>query len=373
SIIMDDCSPEPAADALAPVSGIRIIRNANNLGFLRNCNAGAAVARGQYVLILNNDIIVTPGWLDAMLETFTLRDNVGMVGAKLIYPDGTLQEAGGIVWRDGSAWNWGRNQDASLPPYNYLREADYCSGACLLLEREFWNALGGFDERYVPAYYEDTDLAFRVREHGRKLYYQPRAVVVHFEGQSSGTDLTQGVKKHQVINQQTFLSRWRNVLANHRLNGLLPELECDRYANRRVLVLDACMLTPDQDSGSLRMFEMLGLMAKLGAKVTFLADNLEYREPYVAQIQALGVEVIYHPVHSHVPRWLERYAANYDVIMLSRATVAVKHIDLVKRVAPRARFVFDTVDLHFLRQEREAELANDALQRAAAARMKAQE
>ncbi|MFN8697155.1 MAG: glycosyltransferase [Burkholderiales bacterium] len=372
-IIMDDCSPEPAADALAPVSGIRIIRNANNLGFLRNCNAGAAVARGQYVLILNNDIIVTPGWLDAMLETFTLRDNVGMVGAKLIYPDGTLQEAGGIVWRDGSAWNWGRNQDASLPPYNYLREADYCSGACLLLEREFWNALGGFDERYVPAYYEDTDLAFRVREHGRKLYYQPRAVVVHFEGQSSGTDLTQGVKKHQVINQQTFLSRWRNVLANHRLNGLLPELECDRYANRRVLVLDACMLTPDQDSGSLRMFEMLGLMAKLGAKVTFLADNLEYREPYVAQIQALGVEVIYHPVHSHVPRWLERYAANYDVIMLSRATVAVKHIDLVKRVAPRARFVFDTVDLHFLRQEREAELANDALQRAAAARMKAQE
>ncbi len=372
-IVIDDCSPEPAADALAPVQGINVVRNDVNLGFLKNCNKAASMASGDYVLILNNDIIVTPGWLRAMLDTFSERENVGMVGAKLIYPDGSLQEAGGIVWRDGSAWNWGRNQDASRPEYNYLREVDYCSGACLLLQREFWNALGGFDERYAPAYYEDTDLAFRVREAGKRVYYQPRAVVVHFEGQSSGTDVTQGVKKHQVINQQTFMQRWRKVLAGHRINGLMPRLERDRYAKRRVLVLDACMLTPDQDSGSLRMFEALGVMARMDAKVTFLADNLEFREPYVSQIQALGVEVIYHPVESNVTRFLERHAAEYEVIVLSRATVAVKHIDTVKRAAPRAKVLFDTVDLHFLRQEREAELADNALQRAAAARMKEQE
>ncbi len=372
-IVIDDCSPEPAAAALAPITGITVVRNDVNLGFLKNCNKAAAMARGEFVLILNNDIIVTPGWLKAMLDVWSERDDVGMVGAKLIYPDGRLQEAGGIVWRDGSAWNWGRNQDAGKPAYNYLREVDYASGACLLLKREFWNQLGGFDERYAPAYYEDTDLAFRVREAGKRVFYQPRAVVVHFEGQSSGTDLTQGVKKHQVVNQQTFLARWRSVLAKHRINGLLPQLERDRYAKRRVLVVDACMLTPDQDSGSLRMFEILGLMAKMGAKVTFLADNLEFREPYVSQIQALGVEIIYHPVESNVTRFLERHAAEFDVVLLSRSTVAVKHVDTVKRVAPRARLIFDTVDLHFLRQQREAELASDAVMLAAAARMKTQE
>ena len=372
-IVIDDYSPEPASEALSPVQGLTIVRNDTNLGFLKNCNKAASMSHGKYVLILNNDIIVTPGWLDAMLETFTLRDDVGMVGAKLIYPDGRLQEAGGIVWRDGSAWNWGRDKNAGLPEYNYLRQVDYCSGACLLLRRDDWDLLGGFDERYAPAYYEDTDLAFRVREMGKGVYYQPRAVIVHFEGQSSGTDVTQGVKKHQVINQQTFMARWRAVLAKHRLNGLLPRLERDRYAKRRVLVLDACMLTPDQDSGSLRMFEMLGVMARMGVKVTFLADNLEFREPYVSQIQALGVEVVYHPVESNVTRFLERHAAEYEVIMLSRATVAVKHIDTVKRAAPRAKIVFDTVDLHFLRQEREAELADSTAQRAAAASMKAQE
>ena len=372
-IVIDDCSPDPAAEALSLVQGIAIVRNDTNLGFLKNCNKAAAMSHGEYVLMLNNDIIVTPGWLDAMLETFALRDDVGMVGAKLIYPDGRLQEAGGIVWRDGSAWNWGRDKSAGLPEYNYLRQVDYCSGACLLLKRDDWHLLGGFDERYAPAYYEDTDLAFRMREMGKGVYYQPRAVVVHFEGQSSGTDVTQGVKKHQVINQQTFMARWRTVLSKHRINGLLPRLERDRYAKRRVLALDACMLTPDQDSGSLRMFEMLGVMARMGAKVTFLADNLEFREPYVSQIQTLGVEVIYHPVESNVTRYLERYAAEYEVILLSRATVAVKHIDTVKRVAPRAKIVFDTVDLHFLRQQREAELADSAPQRAAAMSMKAQE
>jgi GT2 family glycosyltransferase len=167
-IVIDDCSPEPAADALTMVSGVKHIRNSENLGFLRNCNKAAALATGQYVLLLNNDVIVTQGWLQALVGTFTQRENVGMVGAKLIYPDGRLQEAGGIVWRDGSAWNWGRDQDASRPEFNYLREVDYCSGAVLLLERKFWNTLGGFDERYAPAYYEDTDIAFRVREAGKR-------------------------------------------------------------------------------------------------------------------------------------------------------------------------------------------------------------
>jgi O-antigen biosynthesis protein len=372
-IVIDDASPTAAEQSLATVSGVTFIRNDANLGFLKNCNLGARHARGRFVAILNNDIILQPGWLHAMLQVFEQQRDVGLVGAKLIYPDGVLQEAGGIVWRDGSAWNVGRNDNADKPEYNYLREVDYCSGACLLIEKTLWDLLGGFDARYAPAYYEDTDLAFRVREAGKRVFYQPRAVVVHFEGKSSGTDITQGVKQHQISNQVTFAARWKDILAHHRPNGVEPLRERDRYAQRRVLVVDACMIMPDHDAGSLRMFEMLRAMRELQCKVTFLTENLEYREPYVADIQSLGVEVLFHPFVPPVDVYLESTGSSFDVIMLSRATVACRYIALARRCAPRARIIFDTVDLHFLREERRAELDRNSRTLATAALTRTQE
>jgi O-antigen biosynthesis protein len=372
-IVVDDASPTAAEMALPDVTGVRFIRNQRNQGFLKNCNLAAREARGRYVAILNNDIILQPGWLASMLRVFDEQENTGLVGAKLVYPDGTLQEAGGIVWRDGSAWNVGRNDNADKPEYNYLREVDYCSGACLVMEKSFWDQLGGFDERYAPAYYEDTDLAFRVREAGKRVFYQPHATVVHFEGKSSGTDLSQGVKQHQVTNQATFLARWKDVLAAHRPNGVEPERERDRTAKQRVLVVDACMLTPDHDAGSLRMIEMLRALRELECKVTFVAENREYRQPYVADIQALGVEVLFHPFVPPIAEFLEKSGHAFDVILLSRATVACPYIATARRFAPRAKLVFDTVDLHFLREERKAELDGSATGSAAAAFTRKQE
>jgi O-antigen biosynthesis protein len=369
-IVIDDCSPEPASLALQAVSGVEFVRNDTNLGFLRNCNKAAELAKGKFLVLLNNDTIVTDGWLKSMLNVFAQHERVGLVGAKLIYPDGALQEAGGIVWRDGSAWNVGRNEDAMRPEYNYLREVDYCSGACLMIAHDFWNSLGGFDERFVPAYYEDTDLAFQVRAAGKRVFYQPRATIVHFEGRSSGTDLTSGVKQHQVTNQKTFAAKWGEALRQHRLNGVQPQLERDRYAKKRVLVVDACMLTPDQDAGSLRMFEVLDVLRELGCKVTFLAQNLEYREPYVTQIQALGVEVLYHPYVPAIEIFLEQSIENFDVVILSRATVACQYMELARKLVKsrglRTRLIFDTVDLHFVREERQADFAGGVVARAAA-------
>ncbi|MEO8384253.1 MAG: glycosyltransferase [Betaproteobacteria bacterium] len=365
-IVIDDCSPEPASEALSVVTGIRIIRNKTNLGFLASCNFGATMAKGECLVILNNDLILTGDWLQRMAAVWQQFPDTGLVGAKLIYPDGRLQEAGGIVWRDGSAWNVGRDDDAGRPEYNYVREVDYCSGACLLIRRDFWNSLGGFDPAFVPAYYEDVDLAFRVREAGKRVFYQPHAVVVHFEGQSSGTDLTRGIKRHQVINQKTFVDRWGKILASHRVNGTLPEKERNRYTRTRVLVIDACMLTPDQDAGSLRMFEMLGLMRSMGKQVTFVATNLEHSLPYVANIQAIGVEVLHHPYVPSLVRYLELHGNDYDIIILSRETVASQYLEVVKRHATRAKVIFDTVDLHFLRAERHAALGNDTALRTAA-------
>ena len=320
--------------------------------------------------MLNNDTIVTGDWLNALTAVFTDDPKAGLAGVKLLFADGKLQEAGGIVWRDGSASNYGRGQDPRRPEFNYRREVDYCSGACLMMKTTLWRQLGGFDERYAPAYYEDTDLAFRVREAGYRVIYQPHAEVVHFEGLSSGTDLTQGVKRHQVINQKTFEERWRATLSTHRAHGLNPHLECDRNATRRVMVIDTCLVMPDRDSGSLRMYEMLKAMREMGCRVSFVADNGQHPDYYARLTQSLGVEVLHAPFVSPLSTAITRYGGDFNVIILSRCTVAMKYVDLAKRHMPEAKLVFDTVDLHFLRQQREADVAQDAEMIRAAGEMK---
>ncbi|MEO8485648.1 MAG: glycosyltransferase [Betaproteobacteria bacterium] len=355
-IVVDDASPEPLASELASVTGVTFVRAERNGGFIAASNLGAQRARGERLVFLNNDTIVTPGWLEAIERTFARYPETGLVGVKLVYPDGRLQEAGGIVWRDGSAWNVGRGDDPDRPEYNYVRRVDYCSGACLAIPKALFASLGGFDVRYTPAYYEDTDLAFSVRAAGRAVRYQPAATVVHFEGTTSGRDETVGIKKHQVLNRATFAQRWSVELATHRSNGDAPALEADRGARKRVLVVDANMLTPDRDSGSMRMLAILELIGELGGKATFVADNLEYVEPYVSALQERGVEVLYRPWITSIAELLAKRGREFDVVVLSRHYVASKHLGAVRQFAPRARAVFDTVDLHFLRSERQAAL-----------------
>ena len=216
---MDDGSEDETQALLKRWEGsssrlnLKVLRNRSNIGFTASCNRGAGAAKGDLLVFLNDDTLPQIGWLSALLRTFRDHPNVGAVGGKLLYPDGSVQEAGNIVFDDGSGANFGRGDYcADDPLYSYVREVDYCSAALLATPRKLFDEIGGFDERYSPAYYEDTDYCFAVRRRGHSVLYQPHSVVVHTEGATSGTDVTSGVKRYQVVNQSKFVEKWEKEL-----------------------------------------------------------------------------------------------------------------------------------------------------------------
>jgi O-antigen biosynthesis protein len=355
-IVADDAYPDPFDPTEFDISGVRLIRQPHNLGFLRNCNHAVSQARGDRVLLLNNDTQLVADAIDALWRTFQQFSGVGAVGAKLCYPDGALQEAGGIIWRDGSGWNWGRDEDASLPRFNYVREADYCSAAALMVDRAAWSSVGGFDEQFAPCYYEDTDLCFALREAGWRTLYQPAATVVHFEGVSHGTDVNEGQKAYQLRNQALFAAKWSQQLSKHASNGEAPQRECDRGAQARILWVEACMLTPDQDSGSLRTVRLLRILRDLGCKVTFAADNLLADEPYAQRLRDEGIEVLHVPHVKSMRDYLQAHGGAYDVVTLCRHYIAIQYVELIRDAQTNTQIWFDTIDLHYLRLQRQHQL-----------------
>lgn len=359
-IVFDDASPDGTAEALARVPGLRLLRAETNQGFIRACNLAAGAARGRYLLFLNNDTEVLRGWCDELLRTFDDVPRAGVVGAKLLYPDGRLQEAGGIIWQDGSGWNYGRGDDPDRPEYGYRREVDYVSGAALAMPRALFQRFGGFDERYLPAYGEDSDLAFKVREAGLTVIYQPLAQVIHREGGTSGTDVTRGVKAHQVENAERLFDRWRTRLAMRPRPGADLLRARERGIARRVLVIDHCTPEPDKDAGSITARNIMRLLQRTGCKVSFIPeDNFLFLDGYTTDLQRMGVECHYAPHTVSVEEHLQAQGALYDLVLIFRFTAARRHLETVRRCCPAAKVVVHTSDLHYLRETREAELRRD--------------
>jgi O-antigen biosynthesis protein len=364
-IFADDGSSDETANIKDYIKNIVVIRNENNLGFLKNCNHAASFAKGEYILFLNNDTEVTSGWLYSLSDLMDKDPKIGIVGSKLIYPNGRLQEAGGIIWQDNTAWNYGHKKNPEAPEFNYVKEVDYISGASIMIRKSAWEKLGGFDEIYSPAYCEDADLAFEIRKLGMKVVYQPLSQVIHHEGFSHGTDnqpkagLTQ-IKAYQKINVAKFSKKWKDVVKGQMPHAIDLFWARDRSKNKKtILVIDHYVPQFDKDAGSRTTFQYLQLFSQLGMNVKFIGDNFHKHEPYTTALQQLGIEVLYGQYYAqNWQKWIVDNEKYFDYILLNRPHITSKYIDFLRNNT-KTKIYYYGHDLHFHRELMEYELTKD--------------
>jgi len=357
-ILADDGSTDETVRAETVAENILIVRDGINRRFLLNCNNAAKKARGEYLLFLNNDTKCQPGAIDLLVDALDSDARAAIAGSKLIYPDGRLQEAGGIIWADGSAWNFGRGQDPTLPEFNYCKYVDYVSGASLLVRKQIWDHLGGFDERYAPAYCEDSDLCMKVRSLGKEVLYVPGSEVVHYEGVSNGTLTTSGLKSYQIANSEKLFRIWhQELIRQHFSEERLLFLARDRSASRpTILVVDHYVPQYDRDAGSRTMWAFIKAMVEIGGNVKFIGDNFCAHQPYTRELQDMGVEVLHGPIYAN--QWKQWITANgdfFDMVLLSRPHISVKYIQTI-RDHTKAKLIYYGHDLHYIREKRRLEL-----------------
>jgi GT2 family glycosyltransferase len=352
-IVVDDASTDATPVMLASMENLRIITNRENRGFIHACNAGAGTARGEFVYFLNNDTYITENAIPILLDTFVKFPTAGAAGSKLVYPNLKLQEAGGIVWKDASAWNYGKFDDTSRPEYNYVREVDYCSGASLCVRKELFDSIGGFDTRYSPGYWEDSDLCFSIRKTGYKVYYQPASVIIHLEGASAGTSTSSGMKKFQELNKPKFVQKWAGELEKqYENNGENVFLAMDRNKGKRFLVIDQRIPEYDKDAGSFFTYSLLRALVSLGYRVILWPHHLTRIEPYALELQQMGIEVIYGAVNFR--KYIRKNGKYFDCAILSRSHISIHYIDFVKKHVPK--IIFHDPDFEYLREKRRIEL-----------------
>ncbi|HUE88295.1 MAG TPA: glycosyltransferase [Vicinamibacterales bacterium] len=356
-IVVDNGSQDETRDLLGRLDNVDVILNEDNLGFGRACTIGADASRASAVCFLNSDTMVTPGWLSSLIAMFEQFPRCGAAGSKLVFPDGRLQEAGSIVWRDGSGHGYGRDANPSDPEYNYVRAVDYCSAASLLVRADAFNKVGGFDPRYAPAYYEDVDLCLALWDAGYTVMYQPRSVVFHTEFGSSGSGPAIALQQR---NRERFVAKWQGTLAKQSDPSQLSLYAArDRRTGRRVLVVDDRIPAAALGSGFPRTKALLTALCENDYVVTYLPVLDQTRlEPETTALEELGIEVLYGS--AEIEARLAPRADLYQAAIVSRPHNA-RFIDAIKRFNPGAAIVYDAEAVFAIRDKLQAEIVGEPL------------
>lgn len=364
-LLADDCSGEDYSPLQAEFPEIRILRNEKNLGFLLSVNHAAREANGDFIVLLNNDTLVNPGWLDELTWALSQHPEAGMIGSALVHiSSGKLQESGNAICANGEIVPWGRGADPNDHRYTYFRPVDFCSAASIIMRKSvFLDEMKGFDEYFVPAYFDDTDLGLRLKKAGYTNYVCPLSRVYHHESVSYGNTLSTSGEE----NRRRFLERWGQYLKEHAAYASKEDVLSGRSDRQRLLYLDAQVPKADRGSGDMDAIFFLQYLKKRGLDVVFHGEYTPGFDPkYSSILLRMGVECICEP-YRHIWDYLAEQGGSFRYLFVSRIYQLRGFDTLLHLYCQNAAFIFDTVDLHFVREQLEADLKKDkALQENAA-------
>lgn len=354
-IICDNCSTDETPTGWLAFQNdrwpIRYRRNKENLGYLRNANAGAGEARGTFLCLMNNDIIVQSGWLDALVEVLRENDDIGLVGPKYVDAEGNVVECGGAIYNDGTAVQLGNGTAPDDPEFSHVADVHYCSMACVVLRTQIFRELSGYDERYIPAYYEDVDLCFRVAELGFRVVVDPLVRIAHLFG---GSHNLQETLQLMDKNRSVLRERWKD-----RLEGLHPAPGTPLARLRAgpakpTLVFHwPFFLNPNSAAGALRNWLLMMEARKRGNRVIYVGPNQPEDRPYVDILRKQGIEVHQDPVGDERDLVQKLVSAHsIGAVILSFREIEERYGYLYDEYDPGIIRVFDTVDVHFIRELR---------------------
>ncbi len=366
TLVVDNASSDRMPQLLERLDGATLLRQSENLGFLRAVNLAAAQATGKYLLLLNNDAVVEPDTLAHAIDRLEREQDVGAVGGPILLWDGRLQEAGSIVWRDGSCQGYGRGDAPDAPAYRFVRDVDYCSGAFLMVRRALFERLGGFDDVYAPAYYEETDFCVRLWEAGQRIVFDPKVRVKHFEfasdeGSGRAIELQTRNRAHFVERHPAFLARrpWPGAEA------VLTARQRLREGARRVLFVDDRVPLPWLGQGYPRAASFVAAIVDSGHFVTHYPLQFPHEDSAdVALALPPGCEVMLDLGLVGLAGFLAERTGFYDVLVVSRPH-NMEVISALRRKRPGLfkglRIVYDAEALFSIRDITKAEVLGRAL------------
>lgn len=362
-IIVDNHSTDFTYELLNNVKVSEIIYNNENLHFITACNQALEYVSSRTVLFLNNDTEIEEGSLSSALESLYQRDNIGAVGAKLVLPNGRLQEAGNIIWNDGSCLGYGRGRSPFLPEYNFKRIVDYCSGAFLLTRTELIKKHGGFDLRFLPAYYEETDYCLWLQENGYDVVYDPNVRIKHFEFGSSSKEEGTGL---QNINRKKFVEKHSHQLKKHfkpdESNILHARFAASQQDKRKILYIEDRVPHPTLGTGLPRSLSIIKILEELGCLVTIYpntfpcAENLgeiyKHISPFIEVAIELGI--------SRFSQFLEKRKEFYDIIWVTRPHNMKTCKESLLKYNPNYDIIYDAEAIFAEREIRRQKILNNA-------------